>query len=54
MDRLLGVADKPAGMPVADYERLLEAALQAEIKETEAGTKRILQLASRIRRSFTL
>jgi hypothetical protein len=48
------VADKPKGMPVADYERLLEAALQAEIKETEAGTERILQIIDGIdrRRKF--
>jgi hypothetical protein len=54
----LGVADKPAGMLVADYERLLEAALQAEIKEFEAGTTHILELAATIKRrrkiQFTL
>jgi hypothetical protein len=50
----LGVAGKPKGMPMADYERLLEAVLQAEIKEIEAGTERILQIAAGIRRSFTL
>jgi hypothetical protein len=54
----LGVADKPKGMWVPDYERLLEAALQAEIQETEAGTNRILQIAAKIerqsRRNFTL
>jgi hypothetical protein len=55
----LGAADRPKGMLVRTYARLLEAALAAEIRETEAGTKRILQLAGRIQRrkappSFTL
>jgi hypothetical protein len=55
----LGVADKPKGMWVPYYERQLEAALAAEIRETEAGTRRILQLAAQIGRhkappSFTL
>jgi hypothetical protein len=42
----LGVSEKPPGMPVADYERLLEETLQAEIQETEAGTARLLQLVA--------
>jgi hypothetical protein len=54
----LGVAEKPKGMRVADYARLLEAALQAEILATEAGTAQLLQLAARIERrrkpQFTL
>jgi hypothetical protein len=58
----LGAADRPKGMLVRTYARLLEAALAAEIRETEAGTKRILQLAAQIERrrkassppSFTL
>jgi hypothetical protein len=32
------------------YERLLEAALQAETKATEAGTARLLQLIERLER----
>ena len=55
----LGASAKPKGMLVSYYERQLEAALAAEIRETEAGTKRILQLAAQIERrkappSFTL
>jgi hypothetical protein len=58
----LGVSEKPSGMLVADYERLLEATLQAEILETEACTARLLQLVAWIDRrrnrkpqpSFTL
>jgi hypothetical protein len=42
----LGVPDKPYGMWVSDYERLLEATLQAEIQATEACTARLLQLAA--------
>jgi hypothetical protein len=38
------VPDKPKGMPVATYERLLEAVQQAETQATEAGTARLLQL----------
>jgi hypothetical protein len=45
-------------MLVAVYERLLEAALQAEIQAAEAGTAQLLQLIARIDRrrkpSFTL
>ena len=54
----LGVPEKPKGMLVAVYERLLEAALQAEIQAAEAGTAQLLQLIARIDRrrkpSFTL
>jgi hypothetical protein len=55
----LGASAKPKGMRITDYERQLEAALAAEIRETEAATKRILQLAAQIERrkappSFTL
>jgi hypothetical protein len=38
------VPKKPLGMLVADYERLLDATLEAEIEATEAGTARILRL----------
>jgi hypothetical protein len=44
----LSVPNKPYGMLVADYERLLEETLQAEIKATEAGTARLLHLATGI------
>ena len=43
-----GVPDKPYGMWVSDYERLLEATLQAETKAAEAGTNRILQIIGQI------
>ena len=43
-----GVPDKPYGMGVSDYERLLEATLQAETKAAEAGTNRILQIIGQI------
>ena len=33
-------------MWVSDYERLLEATLQAETKATEAGTARLLRLVA--------
>jgi hypothetical protein len=46
----MGVADKPKGMPVTAYTRLLEAALQAETQATEAGTARILWLVTWIER----
>jgi hypothetical protein len=46
----LGVPEKPYGMSVLDYERLLEATLQAEMLETEACTARLLQLAAWIER----
>ena len=49
----LGVSDEPPGMLVADYERLLEATLQAEIQATEAGTARLLQLVAWIDRRVT-
>ena len=53
-----GAPDKPEGMPVAAYERLLEAMLQAETQATEAGTARLLQLVERLdrrrRMQFTL
>ena len=39
---------KPGGMLAPTYERLLEAALQAETKATEAGTNRILQIIGQI------
>ena len=35
-------------MWVSDYERLLEATLQAETKAAEAGTNRILQIIGQI------
>jgi hypothetical protein len=40
------VPDKPKGMPVSVYARLLEAMLQAEIQATEAGTARLQQLVA--------
>jgi len=53
-----GVLGKPKGMTVHDYERLLEAAQQAEARAYDAGTKQIRQLAARIERrikpKFTL
>ena len=52
-----GVPEKPRGMLVADYERLLEATLQAETRATEASTARLWQLIAWIesrRPPFTL
>ena len=51
--RRLGIAGasvpgKPHSMLVPVYERLLEATLQAEIQAAEAGTARLLQLATGI------
>jgi hypothetical protein len=46
----LVVPNKPSGMLAADYERLLEETLQAEIQATEASTERILQLVAWIDR----
>ena len=40
--------EKPEGMSVLAYAQLLEAVLQAEMRATEAGTARLLQLATRI------
>jgi hypothetical protein len=45
-----GVPEKPQGMFVRDYERLLEETLQAEMQATEARTARLLQLAAGIER----
>jgi hypothetical protein len=45
-----GAPDKPKGMPVSVYERLLEAVLQAETQATEAGTARLLQLIDQLDR----
>jgi len=42
------VPEKPKGMPVSTYARLLEAALRAETLATEACTDRLQQLAARI------
>jgi hypothetical protein len=39
-----GVPEKPRGMPVHTYERLLDAALRAEIQASEAGTARLQRL----------
>jgi hypothetical protein len=44
------VPGKPPGMRVADYERLLEATLQAEIQATEADTARLQKLIAWIDR----
>jgi hypothetical protein len=49
-----GVPGKPKYMPVSDYERLLEAILQAEAQATEAGTARLLQLIAWLKPRFTL
>jgi hypothetical protein len=49
-----GAPDKPEGMPVATYERLLEETLQAEIQATETGTAWLLQLIERLNPRFTL
>jgi hypothetical protein len=49
-----GAPDKPKGMPVSAYERLLEAMLQAETEATEAGTARLLQLIDQLKPRFTL
>ena len=40
--------EKPEGMSALAYAQLLEAMLQAELQATEAGTARLLQLATRI------
>jgi hypothetical protein len=52
------VPGKPKGMTVRNYERLLEAAQQAEARAYDADTKQIRQLAARIERrikpKFTL
>jgi hypothetical protein len=48
------VPGKPKGMTVHDYERLLEAAQQAEARAYEAGTAHIFRLAARIKPRFTL
>jgi hypothetical protein len=45
------VPEKPPGMLVATYERLLEATLQAETRAYEASTARILRLANHKPRS---
>jgi len=45
-----GVPGKPKGMTVRDYERLLEAAQQAEALAYDAGTKHIWQLIAWIER----
>jgi hypothetical protein len=54
----LYVPEKPYGMWVPEYERLLEEVLQAEIQATEAGTARLLRLVAWIDRrrklQFTL
>ena len=42
----VGVPKKPKGMSVPAYARLLEAALQAEIRAYDAGTAHIQQLAA--------
>jgi hypothetical protein len=41
---------KPEGMLAPAYERLLEAALQAETQATEASTARLLQLIAQLER----
>jgi hypothetical protein len=43
-----GVPEKPHGMLVSDYARLLDAVLQAETQATEACTARLQQLTARI------
>ena len=52
------MAEKPRSPLVEDYKHLLEATLQAETLATEAGTARLLQLATGIERrrkvQFTL
>jgi len=40
--------EKPEGMSALAYAQLLEAMLQAELQAAEAGTARLLQLATRI------
>ena len=44
----MNVPKKPHGMPASVYKRLLEATLQAEMQAAEAGTARLLQLATGI------
>jgi hypothetical protein len=42
----MDVPEKPKGMPVSVYARLLDATLRAEIQATEASTARLQQLAA--------
>jgi hypothetical protein len=54
----MGVVEKPKTMRMRTYKHLLDAALEAEIQATEAGTARLLRLVAWIDRrrniQFTL